>query len=40
MCERKKLPPEPLFDLDCIHCAINQVINTTEIAGTPEPIRR
>ena len=40
MCERKKLPPEPLFDLDCIHCAINQVINTTQIAGTPEPMRR
>ena len=40
MCERKKLPPEPLFDLDCIHCAINQVINTTQIAGTPEPVRR
>ena len=38
--ERKKLPPEPLVDLDCLHCALNQVINTTEIAGTPEPKRR
>lgn len=32
--------PEALLDLDCLHCALNQVINTTEIAGTPEPTRR
>ena len=36
----RTLPPLPLFDLDCMHCAINQVINTTEVAGTPEPKRR
>ncbi len=30
----------PLFDLDCLHCALNQVIDTTELAGTPEPKRR
>jgi len=29
-----------LIHLDCIHCALNQVINTTEVAGTPEPKRR
>ena len=32
--------PQPLLHLDCLHCAINQVINTTEVAGTPEPLRR
>ena len=32
--------PEPLLDLECLHCAINQVIHTTEVAGTPEPLRR
>ena len=30
----------PLLDLDCLHCALNQVIDTTELAGTPEPKRR
>lgn len=32
--------PEPLLDLECLHCALNQVIHTTEVAGTPEPLRR
>ena len=32
--------PMDLLHLDCLHCAINQVINTTEVAGTPEPLRR
>ena len=32
--------PEPLLDLECVHCAINQVIHTTEVAGAPEPLRR
>lgn len=32
--------PQDLLHLDCLHCALNQVINTTEIAGTPEPLRR
>ncbi|MBQ8506694.1 MAG: DUF89 family protein [Clostridia bacterium] len=32
--------PIDLIHLDCIHCALNQVINTTEVAGTPEPKRR
>ena len=32
--------PEPLLDLECLHCALNQVINTTEVAGAPEPLRR
>ncbi len=32
--------PQELLHLDCLHCALNQVINTTEIAGTPEPLRR
>ncbi len=32
--------PQDLLHLDCLHCAINQVINTTEVAGTPEPLRR
>ena len=32
--------PEPLLDLECLHCALNQVILTTEVAGTPEPLRR
>lgn len=36
----RDLPPLPLFDLDCIHCALNQVINTTQVAGTPEEKRR
>ena len=36
-----RLPaPEPLLDLECLHCAINQVIHTTEVAKTPEPLRR
>ena len=32
--------PEPLLDLECLHCALNQVIHTTDVAGTPEPLRR
>ena len=32
--------PEPLLDLECLHCALNQVIHTTEVAGAPEPLRR
>lgn len=32
--------PIDLIHMDCIHCALNQVINTTEITGTPEPERR
>lgn len=32
--------PEPLLDLECLHCALNQVIHTTEVAGTSEPLRR
>ena len=32
--------PEPLLDLECLHCAINQVIHTTEVAKTPVPRRR
>ena len=32
--------PIDLIHLDCVHCALNQVINTTEVAGTPEPLRR
>ena len=32
--------PEPLLDLECLHCALNQVIHTTEIARAPEPLRR
>ena len=36
-----RLPaPEPLLDLECLHCAINQVIHTTEVSKTPEPLRR
>ncbi len=33
-------PMEELFSLDCYHCMLNQVIDTTLIAGTPEPKRR
>ena len=32
--------PEPLLDLECLHCALNQVIHTTEVARAPEPLRR
>ena len=32
--------PQPLLDLECLHCALNQVIHTTEVAGAPEPLRR
>ena len=32
--------PQALLDLECLHCALNQVIHTTEVAGTPEPLRR
>ena len=32
--------PEPLLDLECLHCALNQVIHTTDVAGAPEPLRR
>ena len=33
-------PMEDLFSLECVHCMINQVINTTELANTPEEKRR
>ena len=32
--------PQALLDLECLHCAINQVIHTTEVAGASEPLRR
>lgn len=32
--------PMDLLDLECLHCVLNQVINTTALAGTPEPMRR
>lgn len=32
--------PQALLDLECLHCAINQVIHTTEVAGADEPLRR
>lgn len=32
--------PMDLLDLECLHCALNQVINTTELAGTSEELRR
>ena len=32
--------PQALLDLECLHCAINQVIHTTEVAKAPEPLRR
>ena len=32
--------PQALLDLECLHCALNQVIHTTEVAGAPEPLRR
>ena len=32
--------PQDLLHLDCLHCAINQVIHTTEVAGASEPLRR
>ena len=33
-------PMEELFSLDCFHCMLNQVIDTTELVGTPETKRR
>lgn len=33
-------PMEALFSLDCFHCMLNQVIDTTLLANTPEPQRR
>ena len=32
--------PQALLDLECLHCALNQVIHTTEVAGASEPLRR
>ena len=32
--------PQALLDLECLHCAINQVIHTTEVARASEPLRR
>lgn len=38
--ERKLPLPQALIDLDCLHCALNQVVNTTRLVGVPEQERR
>lgn len=38
--ERKLPAPDALLDLDCLHCALNQVINTTQLVAVPEEERR
>lgn len=38
--EAQRRALEPLLGLECLHCALNQVINTTRLVGMPEQGRR
>ena len=38
--EEQRKAHQPILGLECLHCVLNQVIATTELAGMPEPRRR
>ena len=38
--EEQKKALSSLLDLECVHCALNQLISTTELVGMPEKKRR